>query len=632
MGRPYASEIDEFGRTYLHALDTPINMLTDFVSMASRTPLYAVGSGGSLTASVLASTMHQETGFMAKYITPLEFLNSKIARNASILVISAGGNNKDILSVFDKAVALEPTTLGVLCTSTNNRLTRKAKLLPRVFLCEATTPKRDGFLATNSLIAMSVWLTRAYAAATPLKAELPDSLGNLIHQSMNEQDSMAILGERTAALTDRSTIIVLYDFIGKAAAIDLESKLVEAGLNNVHLSDYRNFAHGRHNWINKNPDSTGVVFLINPECRVLAARTLRLIPSNVPVVEISTERSGPAGMLSLLIQTMYTVKVFGDFRGIDPGRPGVAEFGRRIYRIGMTGRKTNMTLEAVAIKRKFGTSINGSLEIRQAALRRFLRRLEQTSFDAIVFDYDGTLCDAPARRNSPSPETASMLAMLAKRGIPMGVATGRGRSIRSVLRGIIPKKSWHAVFVGYYNCADVAPLDVDDIPNVDSATDPALANFSRYLIENSIVSKEVMEERPNQISLLAGNLTAMDLIREINTSHSQALDDVKIVESGHSVDILPAKMSKTAILEVIRKTLGCKNILCIGDQGLWPGNDFELLSTPFSLSVDKTSGDPDSCWNLAPPGYVGEQAARYYIDLMSVRDKKAQIKCMQRYL
>ena len=33
--------------------------------------------------------------------------------------------------------------------------------------------------------------------------------------------------------------------------------------------------------------------------------------------------------------------------------------------------------------------------------------------------------------------------------------------------------------------------------------------------------------------------------------------------------------------------------LCIGDRGQWPGNDFELLSTPFSLSVDEISNDPD---------------------------------------
>ena len=221
-----------------------------------------------------------------------------------------------------------------------------------------------------------------------------------------------------------------------------------------------------------------------------------------------------------------------------------------------------------------------------------------------------------------------MLSTLVKNEIPVGIATGRGRSIRDVLRDVIPKKLWYNIFVGYYNCADIATLDTDTIPNVDTATDPALAGFANYLVENSIIPKSMMEKRPNQISLLEGDLTAIDLIREINTIHPQALDSVKIVESGHSIDILPTWVSKTAILDSIKGALSCENILCIGDQGLWPGNDFELLCTPFSLSVNKTSMDPNSCWNLAPRGYMGEQATRYYFDLMKLNNKKIQIKFM----
>ena len=113
------------------------------------------------------------------------------------------------------------------------------------------------------------------------------------------------------------TILVLYDNIGKTAAIDLESKLIEAGLNNVQLADYRNFAHGRHNWIDKNPKQIGIISLINPECITLAEKTLNLIPKNIPIAKIDTEYSGPLGALSLLIQVMYTVKIFGDLEIIE---------------------------------------------------------------------------------------------------------------------------------------------------------------------------------------------------------------------------------------------------------------------------------------------------------------------------
>lgn len=633
MGRPYEREVNELGSTYVHALNTPIDMLADFVGMAANTHLYAIGSGGSLTASVFASCLHEKVGHMAKPVTPFEFLSSKIMQSASILIISAGGNNKDILSAFDRAVTVEPANLCILSASANNRLTKKAELLSRVFLCrEMTITKKDGFLATNSLVAMSVCLARAYAASTSLKADLPSSLDKLLHPCLNEHDFQVMLKEKVSMLEDRSTIVVLYDVLGKAAAMDFESKLVEAGLNNVQLADYRNFAHGRHNWVGKNSDSTGIMYLTSPDCQSLAARTIRLIPSNVPTVEIETDHSGPAGMLSLLIQIMYTTKIFGDFKGIDPGRPGVAEFGRRIYGIRMLKAKTSIDLGEIAIKRKFGPFVNGALKMHQEDLKQFLYRIRQTSFGAIVFDYDGTLCDAPNRWNLPSPKIIHMLTTLVKNDIVVGIATGRGRSVRDILRKIIPRKFWHNVLVGYYNCADVATLDTDDMPNVDSTTDPTLINFASYMIENKIIPKHVIEERPNQLSLFAGGLTALDLIREINTSHPQALRSIKIVESGRSVDILPDRVSKTAILDVIKNNSGCENILCIGDQGLWPGNDFELLSVPFSLSVDKTNRNPDSCWNLAPPGYVGERATAYYFSLMDVGNKTIQIKRVSGYL
>ena len=619
MGRPYAREMDELGITYSLALETPIKSLEAFVGAAAGTPLYAVGSGGSLTAGVLASVMHEAGGSLAKHVTPLEFLNSRIARDASVLVISAGGNNKDILSAFDKAAAAEPANLGVLCASSDNQLTRAAEQLPRVFLFREGIPKRDGFLATNSLLAMSVWLARAYA---PSGADLPGSLDKLPH--LVTRGSGPLPGGGMNTLMGRSTLVVLYDLTGKAAAVDLESKLVEAGLNNVQLSDYRNFAHGRHNWIGKNPDSTGVIFLTSPECRALAAKTIRLIPEDVPAVEIGTERSGAAGMLSLLVQAMRAVGDFGDFGGIDPGRPGVAEFGRRIYHIRMPAAKSRETLGDAAVRRKFGEDSDAHRD----ALRQFLRRMERTPLDAVVFDYDGTLCDG---RDLPSRETAGMLAALVEDGMPVGIATGRGRSVRSALRRIVPKERWRDVLVGYYNCADVATLD-EGKPGVDSETDPALAGLADCLVENRVVAKGDMDERPSQISFLSGGLSAMDLIREIGILAPQALGSVKIVESGRSVDILPAGVSKTAILEALKETAGCRNVLCIGDQGRWPGNDFELLSTPLSLSVDKTSRDPDSCWNLAPPGYSGERAARYYIGLMGMQDKKFKIKFAQGYL
>jgi hypothetical protein len=100
--------------------------------------------------------------------------------------------------------------------------------------------------------------------------------------------------------------------------------------------------------------------------------------------------------------------------------------------------------------------------------------------------------------------------------------------------------------------------------------------------------------------------------------------EIRILESSHSLDIVSANVSKRALVSVVEemaKHLGKPNCaLCIGDRGQWPGNDYELLSSPHSLSVDYTSPDPNSCWNLAPAGHRGVQATLDYINSIEIKD------------
>ena len=168
-------------------------------------------------------------------------------------------------------------------------------------------------------------------------------------------------------------------------------------------------------------------------------------------------------------------------------------------------------------------------------------------------------------------------------------------------------------------------------PNTNIPTDPTLVKFMNYLKESQIITKKTeLDERPNQISLSLDGISALGLIKEVNSRNPEILNSVKIVESTHSLDIISKNVSKVNLLEKIGETLNSKNILCIGDRGLWPGNDFELLATPYSLSVDEVSKDPDSCWNMSPLGYKGEQTVRYYLDSLIVTNKKIQIKQMSK--
>ena len=618
MGKPFAQELERLSEVYDWATKTPIDELSKFIKKSAKTPLYVIGSGGSFSATTFASILHQETGTIAKCLTPLEFLEyENIDSNCSILIITAGGNNVDILSSFDKTIKLKPKNLGILCASENNKLTRKASGMTNIAIHAVTLPTRkDGFLATNSLIAMLIWLFRAYAETYSLPFEIP-RLNQLVFQGKSTSQFYEDLIKKLEEFHDKKTIVLLYDNWSKIAAIDAESKLVEAGLINVQLADYRNFAHGRHNWLDKNKEQTGLLALITPQCEQLATKTLKLIPEYIPTAILTTNYDGPVATISLLIQVFYMVHFFGTLRGIDPGKPGVADFGSKIYHLSMTKNGTNFItdFEKLPLRRKFGNiSLSTKTKTELQALHRFVDTISDEQFHGVVFDYDGTLCDREHRFTHPSNEIGKMLTMLLQNNIMVGVATGRGKSVRESLQKVIPKKFQSKLYLGYYNCSDIASLDKNHSPNITLPTDPDLLAFLEFLENSDIISKnEKIRKRPYQISLESGNLCASTLIDSVERIDKQKLEKIRIVESSHSIDLISKHVSKLNLVNYMRENgLGDNSVLCVGDRGKWPGNDFELLKTKFSLSVNEVSDDLNSCWNLVPSGHYGELATLDY--------------------
>ena len=62
-------------------------------------------------------------------------------------------------------------------------------------------------------------------------------------------------------------------------------------------------------------------------------------------------------------------------------------------------------------------------------------------------------------------------------------------------------------------------------------------------------------------------------------------------------------------------------ILTMGDQGAWPGNDAALLEHRFSLSVDMPSRRLDRGWKLAPAEKRDVDATLWYLGQMQVAEE-----------
>ena len=91
---------------------------------------------------------------------------------------------------------------------------------------------------------------------------------------------------------------------------------------------------------------------------------------------------------------------------------------------------------------------------------------------------------------------------------------------------------------------------------------------------------------------------------------------VRVVASSRSVDIIEAATSKLNVLKSMPGAGRQSNTLFIGDRPSWPGNDFELLCQPGSLSVDEVGCDLETGWNLAPAAMSGSAALVHYMGLI----------------
>lgn len=623
MGRPYLTELEQLPATIKWASEVEITGLRRAAEAGSHLPLLAIGSGGSLTAAHLLASLHRNvSGRQAAVATPLA-AQARLDPAVSVWLLSGGGSNVDILNAFDFLAGSEPDQLTVVCGRRQSRLTVAASKHKFVELFDAEGPvHKDGFLATNSLISAAVLVTRAYCEAFEGESFL-DQLTDFVSQSGHLESLRASM----APLWSRDTLIVLHGPATAAAAVDLESKFTEAALGHVQLADYRNFAHGRHHWLAKRGAESGVLALAGPDDQLLATKTLSLIPKRIPTVRFDFSGGFSQVALTSMFTSLHVAGWAGKARRIDPGRPGVPEFGRKLFRLGArsAGQRfaSSTDSDSAAIEKKTRTTISvlekrGDVEYWRQALEAFKRQMSEARFGAVVFDYDGTLVDARDRFIPPRPEIVGELRRFLSGGLVVGVATGRGASVRRDLQKCIPEALWPRVLIGYYNGAEVASLASDTCPDGSSQVKPMLMAMRDALTSHpELKTIATISVRPWQITVESKNRTASDrmwdLVNQVAQVHLS--NAISVVRSSHSVDVLAPGVSKSSILTRIAEMLAAdlpQSVLTIGDRGRWPGNDFVLLGERYSLSVDEVSVDPQTCWNLAPKGYRGPQVTLEY--------------------
>jgi haloacid dehalogenase-like hydrolase len=632
MGKPFRAELQQLRNTYQWALSQPIEEIRSALLHENRKPLFIVGSGGSLSVCHYLALLYQQNGMMAKAITPLELFYSKQAlRESNVLFVSASGKNTDILFGYKTAVSYEPNKIFSICMKKNSPLAKLASSISISKHFDFNLPSgKDGFLATNSLIAFFTIICKVF---TPQDE-------TIVLEKPDELELSGQLSDFFKLVTPEYTFAVLHSGWGQSVAVDMESKLAEAALGDILISDYRNFGHGRHHWFDKRGGNSAIIALVSPAEEQIASRTLELMPKHIPILKISTQYQTAIASIDLLIKSFYFVQKLGEVQNIDPGRPGVPDYGRKLYHLNYQKLYSSheQTLLKTAICRKADIPSFDALEDDDKnywtnAYKNYVKKLTDAKFGSIIFDYDGTLCSSKNRYKEVDDEISACLNTILSKGFVIGIATGRGKSVRTALQLAIKKEYWRQVIVGYYNCGETGRLYEDHLPDKNKPGNLTLEKIAKKIKSYEFPIAVNPKLKPNQLVIAIDKKSNWDKVRLsiIQLVINMNIPGIQILESSHSMDIVD--LSETNKLNIIDACLQearernlAENFLCAGDKGKWPGNDYLLLSSPYSLSVDEVSALTDSCWNLSPPGIKNIDSILYYISRLQFNDHHFQIK------
>lgn len=623
MGKPYSLELDAFSSTYEWVKKQKVANLRLFLERWGNEHVAVVGSGGSYSAARIVALFRELSHHAVTTThTPLEFLSLISRLSPRVLLLSAEGKNKDILASLSASADADLAACAMTLTTDNALVARATSMgTPRVFSYEMDWVK-DGYLATNSLLATVLLMYRAFFGDEDFLGELGPIFAEhrLVERRRHFQDI------QPALRATKQSLLVLHSADATAFAVDLASKLVEAAVAPVQVTDLRQFAHGQHLLLSVDDRVPAVIVAYSAADEPLARATGNLFPAWVSPVYIEIGGTTPQDIaITGLLDAMFLAEALATEMPYDIGDPPVPSFGRAIHQLDPTpllaGCAREMDyLERAARRKGQIAKIPAAQPHKRVydAAENYLKRLIGASIRAVVFDFDGTLCRAEDRFDPMSSAVVTILSNLVRSGLTVAIATGRGGSLRKSFLSTVDPVLWPRITVGYYSGALIKTLDQPFDPPSSSpgfeeleewVTNTFLAHRGRPICQQGRLGQHTIR--------VGGSNQSVKLLSAVRAWLGRTgRVGWRAYASGHSVDVLDDKTSKRNVIAHLVQDLGldpATEILRIGDSGQEDGNDFELLSEGLSLSCDGVSADLESCWNFSPKGTNQVEATVTYL-------------------
>jgi fructoselysine-6-P-deglycase FrlB-like protein/hydroxymethylpyrimidine pyrophosphatase-like HAD family hydrolase len=590
----------------------------------------AVGSGGSaITANFLADCRRTLGYSPTLVMTPMEFvMGAERFRGAQIWLFSGSGENPDIIAAAQTCISLALTDVHVVTGRGQSTLAELTARCGTLYLTELADEK-DGFLATHSLAGAIA--TLLFAADTACPRPLAETLVESFLVAGQQRLSSAhreSLKQSFLAFKPSQTLFVLCDPRLTAAAVAIETSCWEAALCPVQLVDFRNFAHGRHVWLEQRPGDAFLLALSSTETRQIWDELEASLPRSAPRMTLHAPFPGRLASALLVLEALAVVEALGEAVGRDPGKPGVGDFGRDVYSaVGLVDLAT--ALPAPVRLKRAAVELFDPLDAGDHDLAACWTHLRETwattAIEGLVLDYDGTIVTVEDREKPVPDDLVTSLVTLMDQGLKLGGATGRGDSAGRAMRSALPERLHPDVTIGYYNGGCVRTLDID-LKTARPTRPGEMEAVLSWLTQSAGFSVNRIKDGFVQLTLPLEDVTDMEQLA--HDLANAGIEGLRLARSSHTVDICLRSTCKTSVVQALADRWGfeASSVLRVGDSGGPLGNDHVLLGSKMGVTVGEVCARPTEGWPMFGPAVAGPTALRRILkSLQPVGDGRFQI-------
>lgn len=611
-----------------------VHSLAHALSASRDDVVIAIGSGGSVVSAKFFARC-RATLFQAQTLvqTPMEFvLSSFDISKASVWLFTAGANNADISAVLDVALSSNVDLIHIVTRNPDGEVAKRLSESGKGVVHQIpAADNKDGFLATHSLVGTvgSLLIASNQIASDPIEGDLQHKWQDAVSKTLSQQERSRVRNLMDG-LNRNSTLVILADPQLLSVAEVLQTSCWEAALCPVQLTDFRNFAHGRHVWLEQREDETSIVALKGDESHEIWGVMENKFPDNVHKSVFDFGGCGRFENAVGIVMALVIIEAIGSAVCIDPAKPGVGEFGRELYSDDTLQQIARRTTEPIRQKRRAVLErdevLTGNRSI-ESLYEDFLSDLTCREYNGVILDYDGTIVNTDERFDPPRKDILAEICRLVDAGAQMGIATGRGGSAGEMLRTQLPDEYYDKILMGYYNGGHIRNLGVDirqDPPPLNQSIDLATQWLQS---ETSLAgSGAVFRYGAAQITIDLKHIVEPKVLSEkLSKCPPIEAGSLKFIQSGHSIDILPVSSTKSSIGIALKQlsSLPSPRFLSIGDSGARSGNDNEMLCFPCGVSVGSVCGRHPGTWSLFGDSLEGVDAVLRILRALKVSEDGA---------